>query len=95
MNENADERAKLRADMLEHIGLVLRENDRGNYTSPARLYPHQWLWDSAFIAIGLRHIDAERAAEEIASLVRGQWANGMIPNMIFNSGRQYRFERES
>ncbi len=95
MNENNDERAQIRTDMLEQIGAVLKENDRGSYTSPAKLYPHQWLWDSAFIAIGLRHIDAERAAEEIASLIRGQWANGMIPNMIFNSASQYRFERES
>lgn len=79
----------------EQLVAVLKENDRGSYTSPAKLYPHQWLWDSAFIAIGLRHLDAERAAEEIASLLRGQWANGMIPNMIFNDASQYRFERES
>jgi hypothetical protein len=77
------------------MAAVLKENDRGNHTSPAILYPHQWLWDSAFIAIGLRHLDPERAAEELASLIRGQWANGMIPNMIFNAGREYRWEREA
>ncbi|MDQ3123869.1 MAG: glycoside hydrolase [bacterium] len=82
-------------DLMEHMAAVLTSNDRGNHTSPARLYPHQWLWDSAFIAIGLRHINPERAAEELASLIKGQWANGMIPNMIFAEGRQYRFEREA
>lgn len=74
---------------------VLHDNDRGNHTSPAKLYPHQWLWDSCFIAIGLRHSDPERAAKEVATLVRGQWANGMIPHMIFNNGREYRLERET
>ncbi len=65
---------------------VLKANDRGEYTIPANgLYPHQWLWDSCFIAIGLRHYDIERAKREILSLFRGQWANGMVPNMILNS----------
>lgn len=87
--------ALLPDDFVEQMTRVLKENDRGSYTSPAVLYPHQWLWDSAFIAIGLRHLDPERAAEEVASLVRGQWANGMIPNMIFAKGRQYRWERDA
>lgn len=64
---------------------VLHGNDRGSYIVPAGdLYPHQWLWDSCFIAIGLRHLDTERAQQELESLVRGQWANGMIPNLIFD-----------
>lgn len=88
-------KASLPPDLVEQMAAVLKANDRGHYTSPARLYPHQWLWDSAFIAIGIRHLDPERAAEEIASLIRGQWANGMIPNMIFAEGRQYRWERDA
>ena len=82
-------------DLREHMLAVLKANDRGSYTSPAQFYPHQWLWDSAFIAIGLRHENPQRAAEELVSLVKGQWANGMFPNMIFAKGRQYRFEREA
>ncbi|MDB5182820.1 MAG: hypothetical protein JWO47_604 [Candidatus Saccharibacteria bacterium] len=74
---------------------VLKENDRGNHTSPAKLYPHQWLWDSCFVAIGLRHEDPQRAALEVANLVHGQWANGMMPHMIFSKGREYRLEREA
>ncbi|MCM3885382.1 glycoside hydrolase [Frankia sp. R82] len=63
---------------------VLRGNDLGDVTRPSpTLYPHQWLWDSCFIAIGLRHLDPERAATEILSLLRGQWPSGMIPHVIF------------
>ncbi|WP_045876033.1 trehalase family glycosidase [Pseudofrankia sp. DC12] len=70
----------LRATAVE----VLRGNDLGDVTRPSpTLYPHQWLWDSCFIAIGLRHVDPARAAAEVLSLLRGQWPNGMIPHVIF------------
>jgi glycogen debranching enzyme len=70
---------------------VLEQNDRGLYTMPANgLYPHQWLWDSCFIAIGLRWHDVERAKMEILSLLRGQWSNGMVPHIIFSDGHEYR-----
>ncbi len=73
---------------------VLEENDRGHYTAPApNLYPHQWLWDSCFIAIGIRHYDIERAKLEILSILRGQWTNGMVPHMIFNRDQKYRRDR--
>jgi hypothetical protein len=37
---------------------VLRQNDMGGWTRMAsELYPHQWSWDSGFIAIGLAHLD--------------------------------------
>jgi hypothetical protein len=69
---------------------VLRKNDQKFYTSPAGdLYPHQWLWDSCFIAIGLRHVDVGRAQTELTSLLRGQWVNGMLPNMIFKDDGLY------
>lgn len=62
---------------------VLETNNQGNYTVPSRkLYPYQWLWDSCFVAIGLRHTDIDRAKNEILSLLRGQWHNGMIPHII-------------
>src|SRR5205085_486456 len=50
------------------------------------VYPHQWLWDSCFIAIGLARYDPQRAAGELRALFRGQWANGMLPHMIFDDG---------
>src|SRR5690349_15884839 len=64
---------------------VLRENDLGSWTKPApRLYPHQWSWDSAFIAIGLAHLDPARALTELTSLLRGQWRDGRIPQIVYN-----------
>lgn len=81
-------------DLLQQAQAVLAMNDRGSYTQPAAgLYPHQWLWDSCFIAIGLRHLDVERAKSELLSLKRGQWHNGMLPNIIFRSEPEYRTDR--
>jgi hypothetical protein len=82
------------ADLLARAAAVLEMNDRGNYTQPAHgLYPHQWLWDSCFIAIGLRHLDVGRAQLELQSLLRGQWHNGMLPNIIFRDDPIYRPDR--
>ncbi len=47
-------------------------------------YVHQWLWDSAGIAMGLVHLDEEAAFNELVSLVAGQWNNGLIPHIIYN-----------
>jgi neutral trehalase len=80
--------------LLEQATEVLDMNDRGGYTQPAHgLYPHQWLWDSCFIAIGLRHLDVDRAKLELTNLLRGQWSNGMLPNIIFRDDPQYRTDR--
>ncbi len=81
-------------DLFDQAKAVLEINDRGTYTQPGKnLYPHQWLWDSCFIAIGLRHLDIERAKSEILSLLRGQWHNGMLPNILFRDDPQYRTDR--
>lgn len=64
---------------------VLRGNDMGGWTKAApNLYPHQWSWDSAFIAIGIAHYDTRRAAQEIRRLLDHQWKNGKIPHIVFN-----------
>lgn len=64
---------------------VLRNNDLGGWTkaSPA-LYPHQWSWDSAFIAIGLSRVDPSRALKELETLFSAQWADGRVPHIVFN-----------
>jgi len=64
---------------------VLLHNDMGGWTraSPT-LYPHQWSWDSAFIAIGLAHMDVRRAARELETLFAGQWRDGKVPHIVFN-----------
>jgi hypothetical protein len=75
------------ADLIQKAKAVLDLNDEGTHTIPAEgLYPHQWLWDSCFIAIGIANYDVERAQTEILSLLEGQWSNGMIPNIIFSPG---------
>ncbi len=63
---------------------ILRENDRGGYTVPsAKLYPFQWNWDSAFVALGWAQFDTERAWQEITTLFEAQWPSGMVPHIVF------------
>lgn len=94
MSENAKDTDQ-RPDLLSRAKQVLEDNYRNGHTIPAEdLYPHQWLWDSCFIAIGLSHYDVERAKTEILNLLRGQWSNGMMPHMIFDPGLRYRQDRE-
>ena len=80
-------------DLLAGAIQVLNSNHHENHTVPANGYAHQWLWDSCFIAIGLRHFDAARAQAEIKSLLHGQWSNGMLPHMLFASGDHHRRDR--
>ncbi|WP_240926173.1 hypothetical protein [Streptomyces sp. JB150] len=70
-----------------HAGAVrvLEANWTGTSTVPSRgLYPHQWSWDSAFIAIGLRHLSPLRAQRELETLLAAQWGDGRIPHIVFN-----------
>jgi hypothetical protein len=70
----------------EQARTILRNNDRGGYCVPtARLYPFQWNWDSAFVAMGWGTFDEARAWQEIASLLKGQWDDGMIPQIVFHA----------
>lgn len=85
-----------RLDIFTETTQVLEQNNTGKYTMPSSpLYPHQWLWDSCFIAIGLRHLDTDRAKQELTSLIRGQWKDGMLPNLIFQDGPKYRTDRNA
>ncbi|MCH0568239.1 hypothetical protein I3F60_03000 [Streptomyces sp. MUM 136J] len=64
---------------------VLEGNWTGASTVPSReLYPHQWSWDSAFIAVGLRHLSPLRAQTELETLLAAQWGDGRIPHIVFN-----------
>ncbi len=83
-----------KTELLATAKAVLDTNRRGDFTAPAEgLYPHQWLWDSCFVSIGLRHYDIDRAQKEILSLLRGQWSNGMLPHMIFADGDAHERDR--
>ena len=71
---------------LDQARAILARNDRGGFTVPTdRLYPFQWNWDSAFVAMGFATFDMDRALQELESLMRGQWADGMIPHIIFHT----------
>jgi len=64
---------------------ILVRNDRGGYTIPTHgLYPFQWNWDSAFVALGFAEFDRDRAWAEIETLVSAQWDDGMIPHIVFH-----------
>jgi hypothetical protein len=64
---------------------VLDRNWTGRSTIPAAgLYPHQWNWDTGFVAIGRSRGDQERAEIELRSLFEGQWADGRLPYILFN-----------
>jgi len=73
------------AELEEAAKGVLDDNWSGTSTVPSPgLYPHQWSWDSAFVAIGRSWYDQERAQSELETLFGAQWANGMVPHIVFN-----------
>jgi glycogen debranching enzyme len=59
------------------------DGKRYDFVCPSGLtYPFQWLWDSAFHAIALVHVDVERAAQELRCLLQGAQPDGFIPHML-------------
>ncbi len=86
MSVTADAGAGLR----DRAAAVLHGNDAGAYTRASpHLYPHQWSWDSAFIAIGWAHLDVGRAMAELESLFSAQWSTGMVPHIVFRAGADH------
>jgi len=77
--------------MRDQAAAVLHGNDMGTWTKASpHLYPHQWSWDSAFIAIGWAHLDVGRAMTELEQLFAAQWTTGMVPHLVFRpSGQPY------
>jgi hypothetical protein len=54
-------------EILKQAKLTLEKNWNGRFTIPSpTLYPHQWSWDSAFIAIGNSYYHVHRLAAEMA-----------------------------
>jgi mannosylglycerate hydrolase len=71
--------------LAEGARTVLAANDMGSFFRPGReLYPFQWNWDSAFVALGLAGVDPERGRAEVRSLLKGQWSDGMVPHIVFH-----------
>lgn len=79
--------SRLFDDAVGKAKAILDANWTGRATKPAPgLYPHQWNWDSGFIAIGRSHYDTQRAISEVESLFAAQWKNGMVPQIVFDPG---------
>ncbi|MFF5024407.1 hypothetical protein ACFY2J_09205 [Streptomyces collinus] len=73
------------ASLRSRAARVLAANWTGSSTVPSRsLYPHQWSWDSAFVAVGLRHLSPLRAQTELETLLAAQWGDGRVPHIVFN-----------
>jgi hypothetical protein len=54
------------------------------FTCPAPpRYRHQWYWDSCFHAIVWRHLDRDRARDELRTLLRAGREDGFIPHTVF------------
>jgi hypothetical protein len=69
---------------------TLGGNDIGTMiTAAPRLYPHMWSWDTAFIAIGLAHLNVDRAVRELRTLLSAQWRDGMVPHIVFSEDTRY------
>jgi hypothetical protein len=74
-------------DLLPRVRDCLATNDTGVFIKPSPTqYPHQWNWDSAVIALGLAHYDLDRAWHEVRGLLSAQWADGMLPHIIYHHG---------
>jgi glycogen debranching enzyme len=75
------------AGLIAAAEAVLEKNWTGASTVPSRRqYPHQWGWDAAYNALGWSWIDQARAAQELESILRGQWADGRVPHIVFHPG---------
>jgi hypothetical protein len=87
----ADERVTASDEDLARRAMeVLEANWMGHATrASARLYPHQWSWDSACIAIGYAGFDQRRAQTELRWIFAGQWANGLLPHIRFADDARY------
>jgi hypothetical protein len=82
--------ARTDGDLAQRAVAVLEKNWMGHATrASAHLYPHQWSWDSACIAIGYSGWDQERAQAELEWIFAGQWADGLLPHIRFAEDARY------
>ncbi|MET0418757.1 MAG: trehalase family glycosidase [Actinoplanes sp.] len=73
------------AELWKSAAGVLETNWSGDHMVPSRrLYPHQWSWDTAFIAIGLAYVNPSRAWRDLRSLFEAQWPDGRVPHIVFD-----------
>jgi len=75
------------SNLINKAQKTLLGNRRKGYTLPTnnKLYPAQWNWDSAFIALGYSYFNLNYAIKEITTLLDGQWKDGMVPHILFHN----------
>ena len=81
------------ADSINLAKKTLIDNRRAGFTLPTnnKLYPAQWNWDSAFIALGYSYFNLDFAITELETLLSGQWSDGMIPHILFHEADETYF----
>jgi hypothetical protein len=57
--------------------------EEGYCVPNARIYPHQWLWDSCFHSIAWAALGDPRAVVELRSMFARQFRNGFVPHMNY------------
>ena len=74
------------SNLVEDAKKILLNNRRAGFTLPTnnKLYPAQWNWDSAFISLGYSYFNLDYAIEELETLLKGQWDDGMVPHILFH-----------
>lgn len=73
--------------LLDNIHTFVANGKNYRATVPSPDYYHNiWNWDAAINAMGLVHLDPERAYDEARALVAGQWDTGMIPHVVYIPG---------
>jgi hypothetical protein len=89
-NARAERVATMDGDLARRAMAVLEANWMGHATrASARLYPHQWSWDSACIAMGYAGWNQARAQAELRWLFAGQWEDGLLPHIRFADNARY------
>ncbi len=75
------------SNLINKAQKTLLGNRKKGYTLPTnnKLYPAQWNWDSAFIALGYSYFNLNYAIKEITTLLDGQWKDGMVPHILFHN----------
>ncbi|MCU7730930.1 trehalase family glycosidase [Actinoplanes sp. KI2] len=82
---NTAPKTEISAELWNSAVRVLETNWAGDHMVPSRrLYPHQWSWDAAFIAIGLAYVNPTRAWRDLRSLFEAQWPDGRVPHIVFD-----------
>lgn len=83
----AEIRQKADEALLHNLYVATLNGVEYRRTVPSKeFYVHQWNWDSATVAMGLIHVDPDRAYDELYALVSGQWDNGLIAQITYNPG---------